>query len=212
MGNLEVIATCSHDTGAAVAGVPGSGSKNWAYLSSGTWSLMGVEIPGALVNDQTLAINFTNEGGVAGTIRLLKNIMGLWLVQECRRAWERAGKSYSYEGLMRLAEAAPPFVSLIDPDDASFMLPASMPAAIAEYCKKTGQPALTEPGPVVRCALESLALRYSWVLSRLEELTACRLNTIHVVGGTQSTLVMVARLVTLSVVVPLLVRCVASPL
>src|SRR5262249_38759693 len=153
---------------------------SWAYISSGTWSLMGVEIPGPLVNDETLAINFTNEGGVNGTIRLLKNIMGLWLVQECRRVWERAGKNYTYEELMRLANASPPFASLVDPDDASFYLPPSMPCAIAEFCKKTGQLAPTEPGAVVRCALESLALRYRWVLERLQELTGKRLDTIHI--------------------------------
>jgi rhamnulokinase len=113
----------------------------------------------------------------------LKNIMGLWLVQECRRAWERAGQSYSYDDLARLAEAAPPFVSLVDPDDASFLLPANMPAALAEFCRRTGQPAPIDPGAVVRCALESLALRYRWVLERLEELVGRRLEVIHVVGG-----------------------------
>jgi rhamnulokinase len=185
---VPVIAPATHDTAAAVAAVPADGTS-WAYISSGTWSLMGVEIPAPLVNDETLAINFTNEGGVNGTIRLLKNIMGLWLVQECRRTWERAGRNYTYEELMRLAEAAPPFVSLVDPDDASFYLPASMPAALAEFCKKTGQPATAEPGAIVRCALESLALRYRWVLERLEELTGKRLDTIHIVGGgSQNTL------------------------
>jgi rhamnulokinase len=179
---VPVIAPATHDTAAAVAAVPAQ-DPSWAYISSGTWSLMGVEIPAPLVNDKTLSFNFTNEGGIAGTIRLLKNIMGLWLVQECRRTWERAGKTYSYEDLMRLAEAALPFVSIIDPDDASFILPPSMPAAIADFCKRTGQPSLTEPGPVIRCALESLALRYRWVLERLEELTGRRIATIHIVGG-----------------------------
>ncbi len=188
---VAVIAPATHDTAAAVAAVPaqgfsssqGSSASSWAYISSGTWSLMGVEIPQPLVNEKTLAFNFTNEGGVDNTIRLLKNIMGLWLVQECRRVWERDGKSYTYEELMRLAESARPFVSLVDPDDASFILPPSMPAAIAEFCHTTGQPAPAEPGAVVRCALESLALRYRWVLERLEELTGRRLETIHVVGG-----------------------------
>jgi rhamnulokinase len=179
---VPVIAPASHDTGAAVAAVPARG-ESWAYLSSGTWSLLGAELPGPLINDQALAANFTNEGGVGGTIRLLKNIMGLWLVQECRRAWERAGTSYGYDELTRLAAAAPPFVSLVDPDDASFILPPNMPAALAEFCRRTGQPAPAEPGAVVRCALESLALRYRWVLSRLEELVGQRLDVIHVVGG-----------------------------
>jgi rhamnulokinase len=185
---VPVIAPATHDTAAAVAAVPAQ-DPSWAYISSGTWSLMGVEIPAPLVNDKALSFNFTNEGGIGGTIRLLKNIMGLWLVQECRRIWERASKTYSYEDLMRLAEAAPPFASIIDPDDASFILPPSMPAAIADFCKRTGQPSPTEPGPVIRCALESLALRYRWVLERLEDLTGRRIATIHIVGGgSQNTL------------------------
>ncbi|HEV3445361.1 MAG TPA: rhamnulokinase family protein [Gemmataceae bacterium] len=179
---VPVIAPATHDTGSAVAAVPAQGNS-WAYISSGTWSLMGVESKEPLINDKTLQFNFTNEGGVGGTIRLLKNIMGLWLVQECRRTWEREGRSYSYEELARLAEAAPPFVSLIDPDQASFILPASMPAAIAEFCRKTGQPAPVEAGAIIRCALESLALRYRWVLERLEELLGHRLDVIHIVGG-----------------------------
>jgi rhamnulokinase len=179
---VPVIAPASHDTGSAVAAVPAEGSS-WAYISSGTWSLMGAELSAPLINEQALRYNFTNEGGVGGTIRFLKNIMGLWLVQECRRVWERAGRSYAYEELARLAAAAPPFASLVNPDDASFILPSNMPAALAEFCRKTGQPAPSEPGPVVRCALESLALRYRWVLERLEELTGRRLEVIHVVGG-----------------------------
>jgi rhamnulokinase len=185
---VRVIAPATHDTASAVAAVPAHG-ESWAYISSGTWSLMGAEIAGPLVNDRALACNFTNEGGVAGTVRFLKNIMGLWLVQECRRAWEHAGKNYTYDDLMRLAEAAPPFVSLVDPDDVSFILPPSMPAALADFCKRSAQPAPVDPGPVVRCALESLALRYRWVLERLEELLGRRLDTIHVVGGgSQNTL------------------------
>jgi rhamnulokinase len=179
---VPVVAPASHDTGAAVAAVPASGAS-WAYISSGTWSLMGAELPAPLIDEKVQQFNFTNEGGVGGTIRFLKNIMGLWLVQECRRAWERAGRTYSYADLMQLAAAAPPFVSLVDPDDPSFILPPSMPAALADFCRRTGQPAPTEPGAVVRCALESLALRYRWVLDRLEELLGRRLDVIHVVGG-----------------------------
>jgi rhamnulokinase len=177
-----VIAPASHDTGSAVAAVPASG-QSWAYISSGTWSLMGIELPAPIINEQSLRYNFTNEGGVAGTTRFLKNIMGLWLVQECRRAWERAGKAYSYEELARLAEAAPAGVSLVNPDDGSFMLPSSMPVAFAEFCKRSRQPVPAEPGAVVRCALESLALRYRWVLERLEELSGQKLAVIHIVGG-----------------------------
>jgi rhamnulokinase len=179
---IPVIAPATHDTGSAFAAVP-AGASSWACISSGTWSLMGTEIASPLVNEQVLKHNFTNEGGVGGTIRFLKNIMGLWLVQECRRVWEREGKSYSYEELARLAEAAPPLVSVVDPDDASFMLPPSMPQALAEFCQRTGQPVPSEPGAVIRCALESLALKYRWTLERLEELLGKRLDTIHIVGG-----------------------------
>jgi rhamnulokinase len=179
---IPVIAPASHDTGSAVAAVPAQGTS-WAYISSGTWSLMGAELPGPLLNEKVQRYNFTNEGGVGGTIRFLKNIMGLWLVQECRRAWERAGQTHGYDELARLAEAAPAFVSLVNPDDTAFILPPNMPAALADFCRRTGQPAPVEPGAVVRCALESLALRYRWVLERLEELLGRRLEVIHVVGG-----------------------------
>jgi rhamnulokinase len=179
---IPVIAPATHDTAAAVAAVPAEG-ESWAYISSGTWSLMGVETKTPKTDENTLRVNFTNEGGVGGTIRLLKNIMGLWLVQECRRAWERGGVTYDYAALMKMAETSRPFASIVNPDDTTFMLPSSMPAAIAEFCKKTSQPIPTEPGDVVRCALESLALRYRWVLERLEELVGHRLNTIHIVGG-----------------------------
>ena len=182
LGPIPVIVPASHDTASAVAAVPAKGTS-WAYISSGTWSLMGVETPSPLLGPAAQACNFTNEGGVGGTVRFLKNIMGLWLVQECRRGWERAGKEYTYEDLMRLAESASPFVSLVDPDDASFILPANMPAALADVCRQTGQPEPKEPGPVVRCALDSLALRYRWVLEKLEELLGRTLDAIHIVGG-----------------------------
>src|SRR5262249_31892266 len=157
--------------------------ESWAYISSGTWSLMGVELPGPLINDQALAFNFTNEGGVGGTIRFLKNIMGLWLVQECRRAWEREGEADSHAKRTPPAEAPPGGTSIVAPDAAAFTLPPSMPAALADFCRHTGQPVPAEPGAVVRCALDSLALRYRWVLERLEELTGRRLGVIHIVGG-----------------------------
>jgi len=177
-----VIAPASHDTASAIAAVPAS-AGSWAYISSGTWSLMGVELKQPLVSDAALEANFTNEGGVGGTTRFLKNIMGLWLVQECRRAWERAGTTYNYDDLTRQAEAATPFASLVDPDDPSFILPANMPAALADFCRRSGQPAPDGVGGTVRCALESLALCYRWVLERLETLTGQRAEAIHIVGG-----------------------------
>lgn len=180
--SVPVIAPATHDTGSAVAAVPAKGDS-WAYISSGTWSLMGAELPGPLINDKVQQYNFTNEGGYGGTIRFLKNIMGLWLVQQCKQAWERAGQTYTYDELARAADAAPPFVSLVNPDDPAFLLPANMPQALADYCKKTKQPEPREPGAVVRCALESLAMRYRWVLERLEELIGRRLDVVHIVGG-----------------------------
>jgi rhamnulokinase len=183
-----VIATATHDTAAAVAAVPAT-ARSWAYISSGTWSLMGVELAAPLLTESALGYNFTNEGGYGGTVRFLKNIMGLWLVQECRRAWERAGTSHTYEQLMRLAEMAPPFLSLVNPNDECFILPTAMPAALADYCHRTGQPVPADVAATVRCALESLALAYRQVLDRLEELSGKRLETIHIVGGgSQNTL------------------------
>jgi rhamnulokinase len=179
---MPVIAPATHDTGSAVAAVPAQGDS-WAFISSGTWSLLGAELPQPLVTDAALAANFTNEGGVAGTTRLLKNIMGLWLVQECRRCWEKSGKKYDYDELVPLAEAAPAFASLVDPDDPAFLLPPNMPAAIADFCRKKGQRAPADPGSIVRCCLESLALKYRFVLEGLEALICKRLDVIHVVGG-----------------------------
>jgi rhamnulokinase len=177
-----IIATATHDTAAAIAAVPATG-ESWAYISSGTWSLMGVELSAPLVGEAALAANFTNEIGFGGTVRFLKNVMGLWLVQECRRAWQRAGQSYGYDELMHLAAQAPPFVSLVDPDHPSFILPPSMPAALGEFCRGNGEPVPAGVGATVRCALESLALKYRWVLAKLEELTGRKLAVIHVVGG-----------------------------
>lgn len=180
--SIPVIAPATHDTGSAVAAVPATGDS-WAYISSGTWSLMGAEIRQPITTAKALEYNFTNEGGVAGTIRLLKNVMGLWLIQECRRTWENEGTAYTYEALMKMAEESPAFGPIINPDDDSFILPPHMPQAIVAFCNKTGQTPPATPGAIIRCALESLALRYRWVLEKLEELTGRTLNVIHVVGG-----------------------------
>jgi rhamnulokinase len=186
-GPSRVLATAGHDTAAAVAAVPAAmtsgGPPDWCYLSSGTWSLMGVESPEPVINDLTYQYNFTNEGGVRGTIRLLKNIMGLWLVQECRRTWARAGRDYEYYELVPKAEAARPFAALVDPDDASFLHPCDMPARIAAFCRKTGQAPPADEGGFVRCCLESLALKYRWCVERLEEIVGTQIKTIHIVGG-----------------------------
>jgi len=179
---VPVVVPATHDTASAVAAVPASGT-NWAYLSSGTWSLLGAELPEPVITDASLAANFTNEGGLGGSVRFLKNIMGLWLVQECRRSFERAGHGHSYDELCQLAETAEPFRSLVDPDHSSFLLPADMPAAISAYCRQTGQPVPESPGAFVRCCLESLALKYAVVLEQLEALTGRRVDVLHVVGG-----------------------------
>lgn len=179
---IEVIASCSHDTGAAVAAVPANG-EDWAYLSSGTWSLMGVESPHPIINDQGRDLNFTNEIGFGGSIRLLKNIIGLWLIQECRRDWARAGKEYDYAELGELAAQSPPFVSLINPADPRLVSPDDMPAKMAAICRETGQPVPATPGAFVRCALESLALFYRVTLRQLERLIGKNLERLHIVGG-----------------------------
>ena len=178
----EVIATCSHDTGAAVAAVPASG-KNWAYVSSGTWSLMGVELAEPVITDDCRKFNFTNEIGYGGTIRLLKNISGLWMVQECRRDWAAQGEDYDYATLTQLAAESSPFVSLINPADPRFLSPGDMPAKIAAFCRETAQPVPINPGAFVRCALESLALLYRYTLSQLEQLIGRKIDQLHIVGG-----------------------------
>jgi len=185
---LEVIATCSHDTGAAVAAVPASG-EDWAYLSSGTWSLMGVELPAPLLTGKALAHNFTNEAGFGGTTRFLKNIVGLWILQESRRAWQREGLELDYATLAGQAAAAEPFRALINPNDPRFWKPGEMPAKIVAYCRETGQRPPETPGQFTRCIYESLALLYRRTLEDLEVVTGRTIARLHIVGGgSQSTL------------------------
>jgi rhamnulokinase len=200
--SVTVIAPATHDTASAVAAVPAmtksksslsssspDAPPDWCYLSSGTWSLLGVEVKHPVINAETLKYNFTNEGGVAGTTRLLKNIMGLWLVQECRRTWARAGRELSYEELLARAHVAPAFAALVDPDDTAFLSPGDMPARLAAFCVRTGQAPSVDEGALVRCCLESLALKYRWAIDRLEAILGTTIKTIHVVGGgTKNTL------------------------
>jgi rhamnulokinase len=182
LSGLPVIAPACHDTGCAVAAVPAEGA-DFAYISSGTWSLMGAELPEPVINEQSLANDFTNEGGVGGTFRFLKNIAGLWLVQECRRTWARQGEEFSYDDLTQMAAQAKPLQSVVDPDYPEFLKPGDMPARIRAFCQMTDQPVPQSKGAAVRCALESLALKYRWVLERLEEILGRRLEPIHIVGG-----------------------------
>ena len=177
-----VIAPASHDTASAVAAIPGL-DLNSAYISSGTWSLMGVEVRNPIINQKSLELNFTNEGGVDGTYRFLKNIAGLWLLQESRRQWQREGHDYSWDELLKLATQARPFQSLINPDAAEFLSPGNMPETVRDFCRANGQLAPESVGSVVRCCLESLAFRYRWVLDALENLTERRLSVLRIVGG-----------------------------
>jgi rhamnulokinase len=185
LGKIDVIAPASHDTGSAVAAVPAARSREgtWAYLSSGTWSLMGLELRQPQLSKRVLELDLTNEGGVDGTFRLLKNIMGLWLVQQCKRSFEADGKSVHYADLVRLAKAAPALRSLVDANDTSFLNPPDMPAALQNFCRETGQPVPDSKGALIRCALESLALKYQAVLACLEEISGKRVEVIHIVGG-----------------------------
>ena len=179
--HAPVYATAGHDTAAAVVAVPAERGDNWCYISSGTWSLMGLELASPVINAASLAANYTNEVGVSGRIRFLKNIAGLWLLQECRKAWMLEGAEYSYQQLARLASEARPFTAAIDPD--AFLEPGGMPAQIAAYCRRTGQAPLATPGEFARAILESLALRYRNVLENLETLAGRKIDMIHIVGG-----------------------------
>jgi rhamnulokinase len=185
---LPIIAPACHDTGSAVAAVPAR-AKDFVWISSGTWSIMGVEAREPVVNEHSLAFEMTNEGGVNGTFRLSKNITGLWPVQESRRNWaHQDGSTMSWDEIVSLAAGAEPLRAVIDPDHGDFLKPGDMPARVRAFCQRTGQPIPETRGQVVRCLLESLALKYRWVLERLERLLGTNgqphhLDTIHIVGG-----------------------------
>lgn len=179
---LDVYHVASHDTASAVLSVPADG-KDFVYISSGTWSLMGTELERPLITEESRCLNFTNEGGASGTIRFLKNIMGLWIVQESRRQWKREGKDYSFADLQKMAEAEPPLRSFINPDDPLFATPGDMPGRIAEYCRRTGQPVPENEGQIVRTIMESLALCYRVTFEGIAALRGKRASRIHIVGG-----------------------------
>ncbi len=182
IGTVPVIASATHDTASAVAAVPAEG-EDWAYLSSGTWSLLGLEVPEPIINEDSLRYNLTNEGGVGGTYRFLKNIAGLWLIQECKRIWERGGETLSYTELTQLAEAARPFSAVVDPNDALFFNLPDMPEAIVQFCQESGQQPPETRGEFIRCSLESVALKYRNVLEKMENLQGKAVEVLHIVGG-----------------------------
>jgi len=179
---IPVIAVGSHDTASAVAAVP-AGDNSWAYFSSGTWSLIGVEVPEAIINAKSFEYSFTNEGGVENTIRLLKNIMGLWLIQECKRQWQREGVDLSYSELADMAEKAKPFTAHIEPDYSGFLSPGNMPERINRYLAETGQKTIDDKGQMIRAILESLAFKYRLVVERIEDITGKAIDCLHIVGG-----------------------------
>ncbi|MBQ8424267.1 MAG: rhamnulokinase [Coprobacter sp.] len=182
LGAIPVIAVAGHDTASAVAAVP-TRDERFAYLSSGTWSLMGIEVKEPIISEESFNRNFTNEGGIEGTTRFLKNICGMWLLEQCRREWAAEGNDYSYPELIAAAEAAPAFRSIINPDSPCFANPVSMVEAIRKYCRETAQPEPQTYGELTRCIFESLPLRYRQVFGYLREMAPFVIERLHVIGG-----------------------------
>ena len=182
LGKVPVVAVAGHDTASAVAAVPAE-DEQFAYLSSGTWSLMGIETKEPIISEESFGMNFTNEGGVEGTTRVLKNITGMWLLEQCRAVWKAEGKDYSYPQIVEMTSQAEPFAALIDPDDARFAAPTNMVAAIRAYCRDTNQPEPADDAAVMRCIFDSLALKYREVFDKLRRLAPFALRTLHVIGG-----------------------------
>ena len=182
LGSIPVVAVAGHDTASAVAAVPAT-DKHFAYLSSGTWSLMGIETPEAIINEQSQAYNFTNEGGIEHTTRFLKNICGMWLYERCRKEWDEEVRQMGHAQLQALAMKETPFRSLINPDDTSFANPTSMTTAIQEYCRNTNQPIPQTPAEICRCIFDSLALRYRQVFGWLKDFATSPIHVLHIIGG-----------------------------
>lgn len=180
--SARVVTVGSHDTASAVIAVPAKGD-DFVYISSGTWSLMGSEISNPAITDETKLYDFTNEGGVGGKVRFLKNIMGLWLEQESKRQWTREGKTVTYDELSDMAVASKPLACIINPDDLSFTAPGNMPRRIAEYCRRTGQHVPESMGEIVRCIFDSLALKYRFTVEKIDEIKGSRTPFINIVGG-----------------------------
>ena len=182
LGKLPVVAVAGHDTASAVAAVPAKNEK-FAYLSSGTWSLMGIEVKDPIITEETSTLNITNEGGVEGTTRLLKNITGMWILEQCIKEWRKEAIEYTYPEIVKMARDAAPFQSFIDPDDESFANPPSMIKAIKEFCQKTGQKVPRNHMELIRCIFESLALKYKNVLDKFRSLAPFPIERLHIIGG-----------------------------
>lgn len=180
-GKIPCIAVASHDTASAIVSVPAE-DGNWAYLSSGTWSLLGIESKEPLVSEKTLEMNFTNEGGVDGTTRFLKNIMGMWLIQECKRIWDEEFE-IEWQEIVDLSDATKPFKCLINPDEQVFLNPGNMPKAIQEYCRKTNQFVPKTKGEIARCIYDSLVLKYKFTIKQIESITGKQIEKLHIIGG-----------------------------
>ncbi|UOF90404.1 rhamnulokinase [Fodinisporobacter ferrooxydans] len=182
--DLEVIAVATHDTASAVLSVPVlENSSAFMFISCGTWSLVGAEIPQPIINEKTLAYNMSNEGGVFGTIRLLKNVMGLWLLQETRREWVESGLDINFKDMVDMAEQASPFLTMFDPDDPCFLEPGHMMKRIQSWCLQRKLPVPQEKGEIIRCILESLAFKFCTVLKQLEDVLGNKMNAVYIVGG-----------------------------
>ncbi|KXK20217.1 MAG: carbohydrate kinase FGGY [Chloroflexi bacterium OLB15] len=180
--DIPIIAPGTHDTASAVVGIP-TMAEDFAYISSGTWSLVGLELNAPIINEAAYQANVTNEGGYAGTYRFLKNVSGMWLVQQSRATWKAIGREYNYDQLARIAENESPFMSFIDPDDPTFLAPGDMPARIREYCLHSGQPVPESDGQVIRTIYESLALKYRHVLERMSAASGKAFSRVHIIGG-----------------------------
>ena len=179
---VPVIAVAAHDTGSAIVSVPCQ-CEDFVYLSSGTWSIMGIESPQPIISEQSLKCNFTNEGGVEGTTRFLKNIMGMWLIQEVQRIWANEGTNYSWIKMVELARESQPFQFLIDPDDPMFLNPKDMTQAVRDYCYQTAQGTPRTHGETIRCIYDSLALKYRYTLEQIEDVAGKKFEVIHIIGG-----------------------------
>ena len=188
--SVPVIAIGGHDTASAVAAVPAKPGSSFAYISSGTWSLFGTELEKPLCSPEVMQANYTNEGGVLGDVRFLKNIMGLWIIQECKREWDRRGEKIGFAEIVELAEKAPAFKAVIDVDDDRFLAPGNMPERIQEYCRETNQPVPEGKGEIARVIYEGLALKYRWAIERMEELTGKKFDVLHIVGGGSNNLML----------------------